>query len=73
MEKIKIGDLVRMTEELKKGLRSNDSLEHVEEFGDCQGIVIGYTDEGHYDFVDVRWKPSNLRYGYPINGLEKVN
>ena len=72
MEEINIGDLVRMTEKIKEQLMNNDSIEHVEEFGNCEGIVIGYTDEGHDDYLDVRWKPSNLRYGYPVDGLEKV-
>ena len=58
---------------------------HVEEFGDCVGIVIGLTDnnncspdDANYDpshtgpEVDVRWQPSNLRYAYPPEDLEEV-
>lgn len=62
------------------------STAHVEEFGDCEGIVIGFTDYNNvppdsatYDRskvgpeVDVRWQPSNLRYGYHPDQLVIVD
>lgn len=47
------------------------STAHVEKFGNCIGIVIGPTEEG-WEEVDVRWQPSNLRYGHHPDDLEKV-
>lgn len=40
---------------------------HVEEFGECIGIVIEQTrwsDVASGPEWDVRWQPSNLRYAY---------
>lgn len=61
------------------------SSNHVDEFGDCEGLVQGPTDlnnckpgEPEYDLsklgseVDVRWQPSNLRYAYNPADLEEV-
>ncbi len=47
------------------------STAHLNEFGDCEGIVIGpmYPD---WEEVDVRWQPSNLRYGYHPDDLVEV-
>lgn len=63
----------------------NCSRDHVEEFGDCVGIVQGPVDYNNvppdhpeYDprsvgpEVDVRWQPSNLRYGYHPDELELI-
>lgn len=79
---IKIGDKVKMSNTLKKQLMKNGSEEHVDEFGDCIGIVIGYIDYNndgendpdkiYYDEFDVRWMPSNLKYGYAAKYLVKV-
>jgi len=56
------------------------STGHVEEFGDCIGVVDGLVDY-NYDSrsahdpervgpeLDVRWQPSNLRYAYHPNQL----
>jgi hypothetical protein len=59
------------------------STGHIEEFGECVGIVDGAVDfnnckpgDPEYDEtklgpeIDVRWQPSNLRYGYPPEDLE---
>lgn len=59
------------------------STAHVEEFGECIGVVDGLMDYNNcepgdpaYDAsklgpeVDVRWQPSNLRYGYASEDLE---
>jgi hypothetical protein len=61
-----LGDFVRMSPELKAAFRRNDSAAHVKEFGRCVGVVsLIYHFEGTSDTdVDVRWQPSNLRYGY---------
>lgn len=48
------------------------SWQHVEEFGDCVGVVEGPTHPGCPE-VDVRWKPSNLCYGYLPSKLEVVS
>ena len=61
------------------------SSEHVDEFGECVGIVIGLVDynnvsKRHRDYdptkigpeVDVRWSPSDLRYAYHPHSLEIV-
>jgi hypothetical protein len=49
------------------------AMDHVEEFGACVGIVEGpvLLDEGAPE-VNVRWKPSNLRYGYDPADLAVV-
>lgn len=62
------------------------SSAHVDEFGDCTGIVQGPMDfnnckpaDPEYDRsklgpeVDVRWQPSKLRYGYSPEDLELVS
>jgi hypothetical protein len=74
---IKVGDKVKMSFFCRENMLRNGSHDHVEEFGDCIGIVIGPTDynnckpdDPNYDpakvgpEVDVRWQPSNLRYAY---------
>lgn len=46
------------------------STQHIEEFGNCVGIVEGPVDFGNGNLgpeVDVRWLPSQLRYGYDPN------
>lgn len=71
---MKPGTKVRMSEGLKALLRASGSHEHVEEFGDCTGIVIGpmFPDVPEAPEVDVRWQPSNLRYGYDPKNLVEV-
>jgi hypothetical protein len=66
---------VRMSEELKQGMRNNGNGAHIDEFGDYVGIVQGLTDYGskHGPEVDVRWQPSNLRYAYHPKYLVEVN
>lgn len=48
--------------------------EHLEEFGDSVGVVMGFTrypgQQGPE--VDVCWKPDGLRYAYPMRALEIV-
>lgn len=95
------GDRVKMTSALKAKMRgqclpeehvdlSDDgclrcSTDHIEEFGECTGIVDGLLDYNNvppgdpaYDLlkvgpeVDVRWQPSGLRYGYHPDDLEKL-
>lgn len=72
---MKPGTKVRMSEALKKVLRGNQSSEHVEEFGECIGVVEGLVDYGNGNYgpeVDVRWSPSKLRYAYDTKWLELV-
>lgn len=66
------GNLVRMSQELKTALRTNGCSEHVEEFGECVGVVEERiwlnTPE-----VNVRWRPSGLRYAYHPDKLENAS
>lgn len=61
------------------------STDHIEEFGGCEGIVIGMMDynncastDPEYDIakigpeIEVRWQPSNLRYAYHPTQLSLV-
>jgi len=68
---IKTGDTVKMSDLLKIGMISNGSEEHVDEFGECEGIVEE-NSTGDPLWVDVRWHPSELRYGYHIDNLIKI-
>ena len=69
---LKRGDLVRMSQAHKDALIANHCRPHVREFGRCIGVVQGPMDYGPGEDgepvlgpeVDVRWKPSRLRYGY---------
>lgn len=72
---MKPGTKVRMSQDLKNGLRSNDCGQHVDEFGDCVGIVQGPVDYGTSEGpeVDVRWQPSNLRYAYHPDQLVELD
>lgn len=66
------GTKVRMSDEIKRHLIANDSSEHVEEFGDCEGVVVGLVDYGNGIIgpeLDVRWQPSNLKYAYSEDWL----
>lgn len=71
---VKVGDVVRLTEKHKNVLIANGCWAHVEEFGNCIGVVIGEMFPGlNCPEVDVRWKPSNLKYGYDVDNLEVIN
>lgn len=53
-------------------MMAGESKDHVEEFKDCIGIVEGPSyPNGEGPEVDVRWIPSNLKYGYHPDNLEK--
>lgn len=70
----KPGSLVRMSAELIRCLE-HESAEHVAEFKDCIGVVMGLTQWGPGTVgpeVDVRWQPMNLRYAYAPELLELV-
>lgn len=71
---MKAGDLVRMSDIFKHQLSFNGSCQHVEEFGKCIGVVIGPANLGGKPGpeVDVKWRPSNLRYAYHPDNLVKV-
>lgn len=78
---IKIGDKVKMSDNFKKGLVENGCKDHVDEFGDCIGIVedyVNYNNDSENDpnkigpEFNVRWQPSKLRYGYLPEELIKV-
>ena len=40
MKNIVIGDTVKMSKKLKSNLIKNDCKDHVDEFGDCNGICL---------------------------------
>lgn len=63
---MKPGTIVKMSRKCKDDMIKDGYAGHVEEFGACTGVVIGLTDYGSSSGpeVDVRWKPSNLRYAY---------
>jgi hypothetical protein len=72
---LKRGDLVRMSRAHKEALKANHCAPHVREFGRCIGVVQGPVDWGNGTFgpeVDVRWKPSRLRYMYSQEDLVVV-
>lgn len=71
---MKPGTKVKMSEDLKIRLRLNDCDDHVDEFGDCVGLVEGPTDYGTSKGpeLDVRWQPSNLRYAYDPKHLRTI-
>lgn len=68
------GTLVKMSEEFKAQMINSESKEHIEEFGECIGVVLGkvYPDLEDADEIDVRWYPSNLKYAYYPNNLTIV-
>ena len=71
---MKPGTKVRMNQEIKDSLIKNGCRAHVEEFGDCVGIVEDLVDYGDHQGpeVNVRWQPSKLRYSYHPDGLKEV-
>lgn len=78
---IKIGDKVKMSDNLKKELVENGCEDHVGEFGDCIGVVEGYVNynndgENKLNKIgpefNIRWEPTLLRYAYLPEGLIKV-
>jgi hypothetical protein len=85
--KFKKGDKVRLTQQAKQEMMSsisnlldNGLKEHVEEFGDCIGTVLGPVDFNNPGEIrdenkvgpeiDVVWFPSRLRYAYDEDNLE---
>ena len=67
------GTKVRMSQEYKNELKIHNP-EHLEEFGGCIGVVGERVHPNtNYPELDVRWQPSNLRYGYFPEQLEIVD
>lgn len=51
------------------------SWEHLQEFENCAGVVEGHVTGPRgerWPEVNVRWAPSNLRYGYSPDDLVEV-
>lgn len=72
---MKPGTKVRMTEAHKQALIANGCADHVEEFGDCIGLVEDPMGEEYgldWPEFNVRWQPSKLRYGYLPDDLEII-
>ena len=81
MTKLRKGDLVMMTKDLKTIMQLNGSGEHVKEFGECVGLVDGLTNnnnDGEYDLykigpeVEVYWLPHMIRFAYMPRHLVKI-
>jgi hypothetical protein len=71
---LKAGDQVKMSPTLKANLIANGCQAHLDEFGDCVGIVEGLVfEDDPFAEVNIRWEPSGLRYGYDPLMLEKVS
>lgn len=68
---MKPGTRVIMSAALKERMAVN-SAEHVAEFGQSVGVVIGQA-EGDWPEVDVRWEPHGLRYAYLPADLVEVD
>jgi len=66
------GTKVRMSVALKQRLCWLNP-QHVQEFGDCVGTVLGPTDYGTSQGpeIDVRWHPSDCRFAYTAADLEE--
>jgi len=69
MKMLKIGDFVKMTQRAVEVFWVH-SPDHVHEFGGCTGIVVGFMFDDTDEYLDVRWRPSNLKYGYHRDELE---
>lgn len=69
---MKTGDSVKMSNSLKQSLIEMGGKDHVNEFGDCIGVV---EDKVWIDgnAINVRWQPSGLRYMYDPETLIKIN
>ena len=70
----KVGDRVKMSGDLKSSLTFGGSDDHVEEFGECTGVIDSDV-EGRgtvSPVIDVRWEPSGLRFGYDPRLLERA-
>ncbi len=71
---MKKGTKVKMKDSFKQQCLKNESRDHILEFGECTGIVIGLThpELPGIDDVAIRWQPSNLRYNYSPDDLDIV-
>lgn len=69
------GTKVRMSQSIKRTLIKNGCKKHVDEFGECIGVVEGQVNFGTQKGpeVDVRWAPSHLRYAYHPRELEVLS
>jgi hypothetical protein len=67
-----IGKSVKLSRKAKLELLANGCEEHVNEFENDTGTVIGFMYEDTFDFVDVRWGKSGLKYGYLLTDLEFI-
>lgn len=70
----KMPKVVQMTDECIADLIKNNP-EHAEEFGTCIGDIVGLNDLGRgleEDTYEVRWRPSGLKYMYPISDLDVI-
>lgn len=69
---MKTGDSVKMSDTLKLNLIDMDCKDHVDEFGDCIGVVEDkvWIDD---NAINVRWQPSGLKYMYDPETLIKIS
>lgn len=60
---------VKLTEEHKQKLINNNCQDHVNEFGDCIGILNKIEKNGDLEII---WFPSNLKYHYMCDAIQIV-
>jgi hypothetical protein len=66
------GDRVKLDEEhVKDNLNIENLGEHLDEFKNSEGTVLGYSYEDTDEFIEVRWD-CNLRYGYRKDQLTLI-
>lgn len=78
---MKPGTRVRMTKDFKRQMAQTGSAAHIQEFGGCVGVVeepLDYNAPGEKDprkigpELNVRWRPSRLRYAYHPAHLQRA-
>jgi hypothetical protein len=69
---IKVGDAVKMSEELKETTIRAGFKFHILAFGNCVGIVESYPSNIISE-CNVSWLPSKLTYRYNKNKLIRLN
>lgn len=72
MTQLTIGARVRLNEIYKQMLIVTGCQQHVDEFGDQCGTIIGYTYPDTDEWLDVRWD-SGIRFGYNFKQLRMAD
>jgi len=73
MRKMEPGTRVRMTKLYKMWMYARECALHIDEFGNCVGIVEGDSGRDIYGpTITVYWVPSGHRFDYSISDVEIV-